>query len=125
MIEALLRLMETPEAFTGPVNLGNPNECTVLELAKKVIALSGSKSKLVFVDLPQDDPRQRRPDISLAYEVLDWRPATGLEEGLERTIAYFDELLRSTPRAVATKPVLGDLRLQETSRRYSSAGTAG
>lgn len=89
LIEGVIRMMETETGFTGPVNLGNPGEFTILELAEKILRLTGSKSKLVFVPLPEDDPKQRRPDISLAKEKLGWEPKVGLEEGLERTIHYF------------------------------------
>lgn len=93
MIEAFLRLMDTPDDFTGPMNLGNPTEFTIRELAEKVIAMTGSKSALIFKPLPADDPRQRRPDITLARETLGWEPNIPLEEGLTHTIAYFRELL--------------------------------
>ena len=95
LVEAFIRLMATPETVTGPINLGNPTEFTIRELALKVIELTGSKSKLIHRPLPQDDPRQRRPDITLAKSVLDWQPVTGLEDGLGKTIAYFDDLLTS------------------------------
>ena len=95
LIEALLRLMATDDSFIGPVNTGNPTEFTIRELAEKVIELTGSRSTLVFAPLPSDDPMQRRPDISLAREKLGWEPTIQLEEGLKRTIAYFDELLAS------------------------------
>jgi len=93
LIEGLLRLMDTPAAVTGPVNLGNPSEFTILELAEKVRELTGSRSEIVFRPLPQDDPLQRRPDIGRARELLGWEPKVPLEEGLTRTIAYFDALL--------------------------------
>lgn len=93
MIEAFVRLMDTADEVTGPINLGNPDEFAIGELAEKVVALCGSRSPIVHHPLPVDDPRQRRPDISLADEILDWRPAVDLEAGLERTIAYFDALL--------------------------------
>ena len=89
LIEALVRIMATPDAFTGPVNIGNPGEFTILELARKVIEMTGSKSEIVFQPLPSDDPMQRRPDIALAKRVLDWTPRVALEEGLSRAIAYF------------------------------------
>ncbi len=90
MIEAFVRMMETPASFTGPVNVGNPVEFTMLELAEKVLELTGSKSKLVFEPLPADDPRQRQPDITLARENLGgWAPAVPLADGLKETIAYF------------------------------------
>ena len=93
LVEGLLRLMATSHEFTGPVNLGNPTEFTILELAEKVIELTGSRSRLVFKPLPSDDPIQRQPDISLAKRQLDWEPKVRLEEGLARTIRYFDALL--------------------------------
>jgi UDP-glucuronate decarboxylase len=94
LIEGWVRLMATGDDVTGPVNLGNPGEFTMLELAENVIELTGSKSQLIFEPLPDDDPKQRRPDISLAQEKLGWEPTVPLREGLEKTIAYFDELLR-------------------------------
>lgn len=94
LIEAMLRLMATGDDFPGPVNIGNPGEFSMLELAEKVIELTGSRSKLVRMPLPADDPKQRRPDISLAQERLGgWTPKTQLDEGLGKTIAYFDQLL--------------------------------
>ena len=94
LIEAMVRMMATPTGFTGPVNIGNPVEFTMLELAEKVIALTGSSSKLVFFSLPSDDPRQRKPDISLAKNALNWQPKVTLEEGLKSAIAYFSKLLQ-------------------------------
>jgi len=94
LVEGFLRMMDTGTDFPGPVNLGNPNEFTIKELAEEVLDLTGSKSQLVNKPLPQDDPRQRQPDISLAREKLDWEPKTQLRAGLTKTIAYFDELLR-------------------------------
>jgi UDP-glucuronate decarboxylase len=81
--------METEDGFTGPINIGNPGEFTMLELAELVIKLTGSKSKLVFLHKPEDDPKQRRPDIGLAKDVLKWLPNVQLEEGLKKTIDYF------------------------------------
>jgi UDP-glucuronate decarboxylase len=89
LIEAMLRMMGTSSDVTGPMNIGNPGEFTMLELAEAVIRLTKSKSKLVFLPLPQDDPKQRRPDISLAKEALGWSPKVDLEAGLEKTIGYF------------------------------------
>lgn len=89
LIEGMLRLMDTESGFTGPVNIGNPGEFTMLELAEMVLSLTGSKSKLVFQPLPSDDPRQRQPDITVAKEKLGWEPQVPLRDGLERTIAYF------------------------------------
>jgi UDP-glucuronate decarboxylase len=93
LIDGFLALMASPPDLTGPVNLGNPGEFTIRELADKVIALTGSKSPLVFRPLPSDDPTQRQPDITLAREQLGWTPKVALEQGLARTIAYFDALL--------------------------------
>ena len=94
LAEGMFRMMAT-EDFIGPVNIGNPDEFTILELAEKVIDKTGSKSKLVFKDLPADDPTQRKPDISLAKEKLSgWEPNISLDKGLEKTIAYFDEILK-------------------------------
>ena len=93
LIDGLVGLMDTDDHVTGPINLGKPGEFTILELAEKVIELSNSKSELVFKTLPDDDPRQRRPDITQARKILEWEPEIELEEGLKRTIAYFDEIL--------------------------------
>ena len=94
LVDGLLRLMDSDGSFIGPVNLGNPVEFTMLGLAEKIVALTGAKSRIEFKPLPQDDPRQRRPDIRLARERLGWEPRIGLDEGLSRTIAYFEGLLR-------------------------------
>jgi UDP-glucuronate decarboxylase len=94
LIEAMIRMMATPPSVTGPINIGNPSEFSIRELAELVLELTGSKSKLVFRPLPADDPKQRRPDISRAGAELGWRPAVPLREGLEKTIRYFDELLQ-------------------------------
>jgi UDP-glucuronate decarboxylase len=95
LIDGLMKLMSTPDDFTGPVNLGNPNEFTIRELAEKVIELTGSKSTLEFRSLPSDDPMQRQPDISLAKSALKWEPHVRLDDGIRKTIAYFRELLAS------------------------------
>ena len=89
MIEGIIRMMNTRGNFTGPVNLGNPEEHTIFQLAQKIIALTGSKSKIVFKPLPADDPLQRKPDIELAMDKLKWKPITQLEAGLRKTIDYF------------------------------------
>ena len=94
LIDGLLKLMNTPPDFSGPVNLGNPGEFTMRELAEQIIDLAGSKSKLSYHPLPVDDPVQRRPDISLASTVLDWQPTVSLEDGLEKTISYFEGIIR-------------------------------
>jgi UDP-glucuronate decarboxylase len=96
LIEGMLRLMATEDGFTGPVNVGNPHEFTMLELAQTVIRLTGSKSQLSFQPLPQDDPKQRKPDISLAKSHLGWEPKIQLEEGIGKTIAYFAAKLGKT-----------------------------
>jgi len=93
LIEGLIRLMATADDFTGPVNLGNPNEMTIRELADRVIELTGSRSKLSQEPLPADDPLQRQPDIGLAKDVLEWEPGISLEEGLKKTITYFEQML--------------------------------
>ncbi|MCB2216833.1 UDP-glucuronic acid decarboxylase family protein [Desulfofustis glycolicus] len=93
LIEAFIQLMESEDGFTGPVNVGNPNEFTILELAEMVVRQTGSKSKVIFKELPADDPHQRRPDISLARENLGWEPKISLATGLRPTIAYFKHLL--------------------------------
>lgn len=93
LVEGFIRLMATGPEITGPINLGNPGEFTIRELAEKVIEMTGAKSKLEFLDLPSDDPKQRQPDISKAREILDWEPTVQLEEGLRKTIDYFDKRL--------------------------------
>ena len=92
MIEGVIRMMQTPDDFTGPVNLGNPQEYSILELAEKIIAHTQSRSKIVFKPLPQDDPLQRKPNIELAKDKLKWQPRTGLEDGLKQTIEFFKTL---------------------------------
>lgn len=93
LIEGFVRMMNTEAGFTGPVNIGNPNEFSMLELAEKVLQLTKSKSKLVFMPLPMDDPKQRQPNIKLAKEKLDWQPKVMLQDGLKETIAYFQKVL--------------------------------
>lgn len=93
LVEGFLRLMDTSDEVTGPINLGNPGEFTIRALAEKVVELTGSGSKIEYRPLPQDDPQQRQPDITKARSILGWEPTVQLEEGLRRTIAYFDELL--------------------------------
>jgi UDP-glucuronate decarboxylase len=100
LIDGFIRLMAAPDDLTGPVNLGNPGEFTIRELAEMVIEQTGSKSKLVFQPLPPDDPQQRRPNITLAQERLGWEPKVPLKEGLKKTIAYFDGLLARLPNHV-------------------------
>ncbi|HZH44043.1 MAG TPA: UDP-glucuronic acid decarboxylase family protein [Lysobacter sp.] len=92
LIDGMVRMMDSPREFTGPVNIGNPTEYTMLELAEKVLQLVGGRSKLVFRPLPADDPRQRQPDIALARDKLGWAPTVALEDGLKETIAYFRRL---------------------------------
>ena len=94
LVEGFIRLMNSSDEILGPINLGNPGEFTMIELAEKVLRLTGSTSKLIHLPLPQDDPKQRRPDISKAKEYLDWAPTIALEQGLERTIAYFRKVVQ-------------------------------
>jgi len=96
LVEGFIKLMKTGDDFIGPVNIGNPGEFTILELAEKVINMTGSKSQLVFKPLPSDDPLQRQPNISLAKEKLNWEPTFPLDDGLKLTIAYFDKLLKES-----------------------------
>ena len=97
LVDALVRLMQTPDAVTGPINLGNPGEFSIRELAEQVIALTGASSRIVHLPLPADDPRQRRPDIGKANELLAWQPTVPLADGLRKTIAYFERLLKEQP----------------------------
>ena len=101
LVEGLMRLMDAPDGVTGPINIGNPGEFTIRELAEKVIAMTGSKSKLTFLPLPQDDPLQRKPDIAKAEQHLGWHPTVALDRGLERTVAYFEGLLHRNESAPA------------------------
>jgi UDP-glucuronate decarboxylase len=94
LIEAMIRMMATSPSVTGPINIGNPGEFTILQLASQIIEMTGSRSKIVHRVMPQDDPRQRRPDISKAHEVLNWAPQVPLKEGLARTVAYFEKALK-------------------------------
>ncbi|MEL6693098.1 MAG: NAD-dependent epimerase/dehydratase family protein, partial [Pseudomonadota bacterium] len=96
LVDGLIRLMESRDDVTGPINLGNPGEFTIRELAEQVLDLTGSASKLVHKPLPQDDPRQRQPDITRAKSQLNWGPTVELREGLGKTITYFDDLLKHT-----------------------------
>jgi UDP-glucuronate decarboxylase len=94
LVEGLMRLMGTPDDVTGPINLGNPNEFTIKQLAVSVIELTNSSSRIEYKPLPTDDPKQRQPNIEKAGELLDWKPNVQLKDGLKQTIAYFDRLLR-------------------------------
>jgi len=100
LIEGFIKLMNSPDDFTGPVNLGNPIEITILELAEKILRLTSSRSKIIFKPLPADDPRQRQPDISLAEGKLGWSPKVPLETGLAKTIDYFESLIQETPQRI-------------------------
>lgn len=93
LVEAFVRVMQTPPDFTGPINLGNPNEFSMMELASAVLKATGSSSPLIFATLPEDDPKQRQPDIALAKRIIDWEPKTQLKQGLEHTVAYFRSIL--------------------------------
>jgi UDP-glucuronate decarboxylase len=95
MVDALIRLMESPDDVTGPMNLGNPHELAIADIARRVVALTGSKSELRFLPLPEDDPRQRQPDIALARRVLRWEPVTPLDDGLMKTIEHFRAAMRA------------------------------
>lgn len=97
LVDGLVRFMATPDDVTGPINIGNPHEVRIGELAEIIIALTGSKSKVVFKPLPSDDPVQRCPDVTLAKQVLNWQPTVDMRDGLQRTIDYFDRLLRKDP----------------------------
>lgn len=92
MIEGMISLMNSEKSITGPINIGNPGEFTILQLAEKVIELTNSKSEIIFKDLPADDPKKRKPDITVAMEKLNWKPKIPLEEGLKKTIAYFEKI---------------------------------
>jgi len=105
LIEGFIKLMDAPDEVTGPVNLGNPVEFTIVELAKKVIDMTGSRSKIIYEKLPADDPMQRKPDITLARTKLGWEPKVQLESGLRRTIDYFESLLKA-----GTHPDLKNLK---------------
>ncbi len=98
LIEVIIRFMDSPDDFTGPLNIGNPDEFSIQKLAEKIIDLTGSSSKLIYRSLPSDDPSQRQPDIRQAQEILGWKPKINLEEGLKKTIPYFEELLISSGR---------------------------
>ena len=104
LIDGLDRLMNSPAEVTGPINIGNPREFSILELAEKILAITGSKSKIVKELLPEDDPKQRQPDISLAEKLLGWHPTIELAEGLQYTIAYFEALLREHGKSIAGDP---------------------
>src|SRR5262249_34450401 len=93
LIDGLMKLMATPDSITGPINIGNPNEFSIMQLATKVIEITGARSRVVNKPLPENDPRQRQPDITRAKQVLSWQPRTQLDEGLRKTIAYFEKLL--------------------------------
>jgi UDP-glucuronate decarboxylase len=95
MVDALVRLMESPDDVTGPMNLGNPDELTIAEIARRIVAFTGSKSELRFLPLPEDVPRQRQPDISLARKILRWEPVTPLDTGLAKTIEHFRSAMRA------------------------------
>ena len=107
MIDAFIRLMNSPEDVTGPINLGNPHELSMLDIAKRIVALTGSSSALIFKPLPLDDPNHRRPDISRALDVLDWRPVTALDDGLQRTARYFKQLVQQRDSPAVKQAVAG------------------
>lgn len=121
LIDGFLRLMGSRDEFQGPVNLGNPNEFTILELAQKIIEVTGSSSKLDFRPLPSDDPQQRQPDITLARSELGWQPKVPLEEGLNKTIEYFDRLLSVSNRLKYVDFGRGNRRGSITNRRLAES----
>jgi UDP-glucuronate decarboxylase len=100
LIEGMIKFMNLPADITGPMNLGNPSEFTILELAEKIISLTNSRSRIILKPLPQDDPKQRKPDISLASNLIDWNPPTDIDTGLSKTIAYFHNLLKEPGRSI-------------------------
>ncbi len=100
LVRGLVALMEAPRDVTGPINLGRPAEMSVLEVAEKIIEAAGSRSKISFLPLPSDDPRMRRPDITLAKQVLGWQPTVSVDEGIRRTITYFEQILAATPSVI-------------------------
>jgi UDP-glucuronate decarboxylase len=118
LIEGMVRFMNAPDKLTGPLNLGNPVEITVTQPAERVIELTGSKSRPVYYPLPHDDRTRRCPDISLAQRHLDWRPAVSLNEGLQKTIDYFDRVLRGAMSAPA-----GDFMIDIVALRPAIAAT--
>jgi UDP-glucuronate decarboxylase len=101
LIEALIRFMETPDDITGPMNLGNPHELSIVQIARRIIALTNSRSELVFLPLPEDDPRQRQPDIVYAKQILQWEPSTPLDVGLAKTIEYFRRVMERAGKPAA------------------------
>ena len=124
MVTALMRLMSTPDQVTGPINLGNPEEVSVIEVAEKIIAATGSPSTIAFQALPRDDPTRRRPDISAARKLLDWHPLVSLDLGLERTIGYFIARQQATAiemrerTAVRDEPFDGGFALANPRRKF-------
>jgi UDP-glucuronate decarboxylase len=100
LLDGMIKTMDTSDDFIGPINIGNPNEFSMLELANEIIDLTGSKSKIEYRPLPADDPIQRRPDISMAITVLNWKPKIQLREGLTKTINYFDKLLKTNDKII-------------------------
>lgn len=103
LINGMIKMMEADDSITGPINIGNPHEFTIIELAEKIINMTNSKSKLLFMDLPSDDPRQRKPNIDLAKEKLNWEPKIQIEEGLIKTIEYFDKILSASDNRILEK----------------------
>lgn len=104
LIQGMERIMSTLDSFTGPVNLGNPEEHTILEFAERILELTGSRSRMVLRPLPADDPKRRNPDITLARQALDWQPRISLREGLQQTIAYYRNLLAESPSQNISRP---------------------
>lgn len=120
LVEGLMRMMRTPAGITGPINLGNPSEFTVAQLASLVVEITNSRSTIAFRPLPQDDPRQRKPDISLAEQHLGWAPTVNLREGLERTVSYFERLLSQADSGTAEDGASGTGRQKKSPPRLVS-----
>lgn len=121
LIDGLIKMMASAEDITGPINIGNPDEFTIRELAELVIDITGSRSKLVYAPLPSDDPKQRRPDITKAQTALCWRPRTALRHGLLRTVSYFEDLLSGLDRSIS---IGGNVRALGSARRHLNVNLA-
>ena len=121
LIDGLIRLMATDESVTGPINIGNPSEFSVLQLATMVVDMTGSRSRIIHMPLPQDDPQQRRPHISRAQDLLSWQPRTPLKEGLIHTIAYFEKLLSDNS---IRDSILAELSKSVQAKKYGNETVA-
>lgn len=121
LVDALIKMMATQDSVTGPINIGNPDEFTIRELAEQVIEITGTRSKLVYAPLPSDDPKQRRPDISKAQSELNWRPRTPLRHGLLRTVSYFEDLLSGIERGTSIGGNIRPLNIPSSNAKSSAA----